>query len=283
MKSPELRTDAGLEGNNTLTYHLEPLKTVHLYSALAGFEPNGSISYIYMFAVIALMILIIACANYTNLATAQSAGRSGEIGMRKVMGASKKQVFLQFIGESSLITLLAAIAAVVLAVLLLPYFNVITGKQFVANDLLQPLPLLSLAAFAVAISFFAGLYPALLLSGTQIMGVLKKGFNFTGGNNTLRRTLIVLQFCISVFLIIYTVIIMQQMHYMQTKDLGYDKEQIVVLPIGGHMLNDFQSLKDAITQVPGVESVTASYETPEYVEWGDGVTATDERVNTIFR
>src|SRR6185295_13840076 len=103
--------------------HLEPLTMVHLYSSLAGFEPNGSITYIYMFAIIALMILIIACANYTNLSTAQSAGRSGEIGMRKVMGASKRQVFLQFIGESSLITFIAAAFAFVLGIMLIPYFN----------------------------------------------------------------------------------------------------------------------------------------------------------------
>src|SRR6185503_17814702 len=130
MKTPDVRTEARLEGNNYLTYHLEPLTKVHLYSKLSGFEPNGSITYIYMFAAIALLILVIACANYTNLATAQSAGRSGEIGVRKVMGASKKQVFFQFIGESAVITAVAALLAFVLAVLLIPYFNNITGKEF---------------------------------------------------------------------------------------------------------------------------------------------------------
>lgn len=277
MKTQEVRTDAGVQGNDYLTYHLEPLTRVHLYSSLAGFEPNGSITYIYMFAVIALLILIIACANYTNLATAQSSGRSAEIGMRKVMGASKRQVFIQFMSESSLITFIAAILALVLSIFLVPYFNNITGKQFTADALLQPLPLISLFVSAALVSFFAGLYPALILSGTQIMSVLKKGFNFTGGNNMLRKTLIVAQFGISVFLIIYTVIILQQMHYMQTKNLGYDKEHVVVLPIGGNMLQNFQSLKDAFAQVKGVESITASYETPEYVEWGDGITATDEK------
>lgn len=277
MKTPAVKTDAGLEGNNYLTYHLEALTKVHLYSSLAGFEPNGSISYIYMFAVIALLILIIACANYTNLATAQSAGRSGEIGMRKVMGASKRQVFVQFMSESSLIVFIAAVLALALSVLLIPYFNSITGREFTSTTLLQPLPLVSLIIFSLLVSFFAGLYPALILSGTQIMKVLKKGFNFTGGNNMLRKTLIVAQFGISVFLIIYTVIIWQQMHYMQTKNLGYDKQHIVVLPIGGSMLNNFQNLKDAFSQVRGVESVTASYETPEYVEWGDGITAVDEK------
>lgn len=277
MKTPAVKTDAGLEGNNYLTYHLEPLRKVHLYSPLTGFEPNGSIRYIYMFAIIALLILVIACANYTNLATAQSAGRSGEIGMRKVMGASKKQVFVQFMGESTLIVAFAAVLAFALSALLIPYFNAVAGKQFTMDVLLRSMPIIAMILLTVLVSFFAGIYPALVLSGTQVMGVIKKGFNFTGGNSLLRKSLIVAQFGISVFLIIYTVVILQQVHYMQTKNLGYDKEHILVLPIGGKMQQNFQDIKDAFTQVPGVESVTASYETPEYVEWGDGMTATDEK------
>jgi putative ABC transport system permease protein len=277
MKTPQVRTEAGLEGNDYLTYHLEPLEKVHLYSKLPGFEPNSSITYIYMLALIALLILIIACANYTNLATAQSAGRSGEIGMRKVMGASKKQVFFQFISESSVITFLAAALAFLLSAFLIPYFNDITGKHFTPDILMQPVPVTALIIFTIAVSFFAGMYPALVLSGTQIMGVLKKGFSFTGGNNLLRKTLIVAQFGISIFLIIYTVIILQQMHFMQTKNLGYDKDHIVVLPIGGDMMKNFESLKAAFAQVPGVESITSSYDTPENVQWGDGITAIDEK------
>jgi len=277
MQTSAVRKDAGMEGNDYLAYHLEPLAKVHLYSSLPGFEPNGSITYIYMFSVIALLILIIACANYTNLATAQSAGRSGEIGIRKVIGASKRQVFIQFISESSIITFLAAALALVLSIFLIPYFNIITGKQFTAGILLQPLPIIALTAFSILVSFFAGLYPALVLSGTQVIGVLKKGFSFTGGNNFLRKALIVAQFGISVFLIIYTIIILQQMHYMQTKNLGYDKDHIVVLPIGGNMLQNLRNLKGAFAQVPGVTSVTASYDTPENVQWGDGITAIDEK------
>ncbi|HEU4633539.1 MAG TPA: ABC transporter permease [Flavisolibacter sp.] len=277
MKTPAVRDDAGMQGNDYLAYHLEPLDKVHLYSSLAGFEPNGSMTYVYLFALIALLILIIACANYTNLATAQSAGRSGEIGMRKVLGASRKAVFWQFLSESAFISFMAAVLALVLGVLLIPYFNNITGKQFTAGVLLRPVALFGLLLFSLLVSFFAGFYPALVLSGMQVMGVLKKGFTFTGGSGILRKTLIVAQFAISVFLIIYTVIIMQQMNYMQTKNLGYEKDHVVVLPIGGKMLQDFKNLKEAFAQVPGVEAVTASYETPEYVEWGDGITAIDEK------
>ncbi len=277
MQTPAIRKDAGVEGNDYLAYHMEPLTRVHLYSSLAGFEPNGSITYIYMFSIIALLILIIACANYTNLATAQSAGRSGEIGIRKVIGASKQQVFIQFMSESSVITFIAAALALLLGIFLIPWFNDITGKHFTAGMLLHPLPIIALILFSVLVSFFAGLYPALVLSGTQIIGVLKKGFSFTVGNNFLRKALIVAQFGISVFLIIYTIIILQQMHYLQTKNLGYDKDHVLVLPIGGSMYNNFKNLKDAFADVPGVASVTASYETPENVGWGDGITAIDEK------
>ena len=182
MKTKEVRTEARLEGNDYLTYHLEPLKTVHLRSSLAGFEPNGNLTYIYMFGIIALLILIIASANYTNLATAQSTGRGNEIGMRKVLGASKNQVFFQFIGESTIITFLSAGLALVLAVLLVPYFNNITGKEFTSEILLKPVPIISLAIFAVLVSFLAGFYPAMILSGTKVLSVLKKGFRITGCN-----------------------------------------------------------------------------------------------------
>lgn len=277
MKTPGVKQDAKLEGNNYLMYHLEPLTSVHLHSTLAGFEPNGSMTYIYMFGIIGFLILVIASANYTNLSTAQSSGRGSEIGMRKVMGASRIQVFFQFMSESFVITAIAAVASFGLAVLLIPYFNSITGKSFSTATLLQPVPVITLILFSLLVSFLAGLYPALILSATKVIAVLKKGFTFTGGNGALRKSLIVIQFSISVFLIIYTAIIMKQMNYMQSKDLGYDKDHVVVLPVAGKMMNEFESIKSAIAGVPGVEAVTASYDTPEYVQWGDGISVTDEK------
>ncbi|ULQ54382.1 ABC transporter permease [Flavihumibacter fluvii] len=277
MNTQGVRTEARLEGADFLRYKLEPLTRVHLYSPLAGFEPNGNIRYIYIFGVIAFLIVLIACANYTNLATAQSVGRSGEIGIRKVMGASRQQLFFQFIGESTTITTIAAILAFGLSIWLLPYFNTISGKAFSAEDLLQPKPVLMLSALAIAVSFLAGAYPAMVLSGNALLGVMKKGFNFTGTNSILRKSLIVLQFGISVFLIIYTLIILQQINYLQHKKLGYDKDHVLVLPVDTKMTANYATIKAAIAAVPGVEGITASYETPEFVEWGDGIRATDER------
>ncbi|MDO5970847.1 ABC transporter permease [Flavivirga aquimarina] len=276
MQTDAIRSQAGLEGESYLNYHMQPLLDVHLKSDLAGFEPNGNMTYIYIFIIISLLILLIASANYTNLATAQSTSRSGEIGMRKVMGASKRQVFIQFISESTTITFIAAVLALLLCVLVLPYFNSITGKAFTKLELLQPISMLLLFLFSVIVSFLAGLYPALVLSGTNVMSVLKKGFRSPGGNGILKKSLIVGQFSISVFLIIYTMVILQQMDFIQNKNLGYNKDHVVVLPISRTMLENFETFKYGLEQISGVQSVTASYETPKFVKWGDGVNVVDE-------
>lgn len=274
MQTSEVKSQARLDKGNYLTYHLEPLTKFHLYSS---FSPDGSITYVYMFGIVALLILIIASVNYTNLATAQSASRSAEVGMRKVMGASKKQLFWQFIGESLVLTLLATFLAYGLGAFLIPYFNQVTGKQFTAEALMQPSILLLLLLVMVVVSVLAGAYPALVLSGAVVIDVLKKGFNFSGGSSMFRRTLIVVQFAISVFLVTYTVIVLQQMNYIRNKDLGYDKEHVLILPVDAKMRNNYNSLKQAIQMQPNVESISGGYESPAYVNWGDGISS-DEGV-----
>lgn len=277
MQTAAVRADAGVKGNDYLHFNIQPLTRVHLHSDLAGFEPNGSITYIYFFAAVALLILIIACANYINLATAQSVKRTGEIGMRKVMGASGRQVFAQFMTEAASITLLSAAIAILLCFLALPLFNRITGMGFSMSSVLKPVPVLSLILFSMLIGFLAGLYPALILARTQTMKVVKAGFASTSQNPWLRKVLIVAQFAASVFLIISTIVIVQQMYFMKTKDLGYNKDHIIVLPVYKSMMPEFQNIKEAFEGVQGVTSLTASYETPEFVEWGDGITTVDEK------
>jgi len=270
MQTPDVKSQARLDNGSYLTYHLEPLTKFHLYSS---FSPDGSITYVYMFGIVALLILVIACVNYTNLSTAQSAGRSAEVGMRKVMGASKKQLFWQFIGESLVLTIVATFLAYALSALLIPYFNQVTGKQFTTAALMQPSILLMVISVMLLVSVLAGAYPALVLSGAIIIDVLKKGFNFSGGSSTFRRTLIVVQFAISVFLVTYTIIVLQQMKYIHNKDLGYDKEHVLILPVDIKMLRDYASLKQAIQMQPNVESVSGGYDSPAYVNWGDGITS----------
>lgn len=273
MQTYTVRKEARLEGSDYLTYHLEPFTKVHLYSSLDGFEPNGNITYVYVLAVIALLILIIACVNYTNLAIAQSVNRNAEIGVRKVLGALRIQLFTQFIGESLLITFAALLLAILLSMQLLPALNGITGKHIIAAALLYPKPLLLVTAAGIIISFIAGAYPALVLSGTIITNILRAGFSFSSKGTGLRKSLIVVQFVISLFLISTTIIILQQMAYIRNKNLGYSKDHVIVLPIDYQLLNKYDALKASVEHLPGVKSVSGAYGLPTSVQWSDGITA----------
>ncbi len=264
------RDEMKLEENQYMRFHLEKLAEVRLHSKQDGFEPNSSITYIYILAAVAILIMLIACVNYTNLSTAQSASRSGEIGIRKVMGAEKGQVFRQFISESLLVTFIAVFISLVFAALLLPYFNQIAGKSFTPEIFFHPVSLTGLFVLAVTVAFSAGSYPALVLSNSKVIQVLKSGFNFTG-SSSLRKSLIVFQFVISIFLIISTIIILQQMAFIKNKDLGYDKEQILVLPVDRLVLEKYDEFKKEIASHSGVTSVAGAYEEPTHIGWSDGI------------
>lgn len=259
-----------LAGNDAMAFHLEPLSAVHLYSALDGLEPNSNINYLYALGAVALLILLIACVNYTNLSTAQSAGRSTEVGMRKVLGADRHQLFSQFIWESIILVLVAAGFAVLLAQLLLPYFNQLAGKHFTGHLLVAPATLATLLGVVVLVSFAAGAYPALVLSGSSTLAVLKSGVRFTGALG-LRRSLIVLQFAISSFLIISTIIIHQQLSYIRQKDLGYTKDHVLVLPIDNQIRENYDDFRQSLAASQGVLSIAGAYEEPTHIGWGDGL------------
>ncbi|MGC4035909.1 MAG: ABC transporter permease [Chitinophagaceae bacterium] len=262
-----------MEGNDYLTYHFEPLKSVHLHSALDGLEPNGNITYIYVLGVIAVMILLIACVNYTNLATAQSVGRSTEIGVRKVLGAGKQQLLKQFLGESFVTTFLALLLAIVASIALLPLFNSVTGKTFTASLLLQPLPILSLLLLAAIISLLAGSYPAFVLSNSGLVSILKSGVRVSSSGGGLRKSLIVFQFVISVFLVIATMVVLKQVAFIQHKEMGYEREQVVVLPADYKTRAVYYPLKKAMELNAGVISASGAYDAPTYVGWSDGLSA----------
>ncbi|EMR03962.1 ABC transporter permease [Cesiribacter andamanensis] len=266
------REELQLSGNNYMTYQLEPITEVHLYSPLDGFEPNSSITYIWVLAAVALLILLVACVNYTNLSTAQAAGRSAEIGMRKVMGASRRDIFFQFISEAFLLSLLAVAVALFLSFVLLPSFNQLAGRQLEQELLFQPLTLLLLLGLCAVVAMLAGAYPAMVLSGSKVIGILKKGFTFTGQAG-LRKGLIVFQFVISIFLLIATAIILQQLSFIQNKALGYSKEHVLELPIDAKMSENYDALRDALENLPGVRSVAGAYEAPTHIGWSDGLTA----------
>ncbi len=267
----EVARELNFTGSTYLTYHLEPLKRVHLYSSLEGLEPNGNITYIYILSAISILILLIACINYTNLATAQSASRSGEIGVRKVFGAQKWQLFNQFISESFVVTFFALVLAIIVSMQLLPLFNSISGKSITARMLLRPLPLFLMFISGAVVALLAGSYPAIILSGSRPVDILKSGFRVSSSGGGLRKTLIVFQFIISVFLIATTIIILQQLSFIQHTDLGYNKDQIIVLPVDNEMRKNYDDIKKAISANRDVNSVSGAYESPVFVQWGDGI------------
>ena len=271
MKSASIKQDYGAAGDQFMVFHMEPLLQVHLHSDLDGLEPNTNSVYVYILAAIAILILIIACVNYTNLAVAQSSSRGTEIGIRKVLGARKGQLFGQFIGEAALLSGLALLLSVLASVLLLPVFNQVAGKSFNALIFLQPLPIAVMLLCAVCISFIAGAYPALVLSNTKLTNILKSGVRLSSSGGSLRKSLIIFQFVVSVFLMIATTAIIRQLNFIRHKDIGYNKDQVLVLPVDQKTRALYQSLKLAFEDLPQVKSVTGAYETPIFVQWGDGV------------
>lgn len=258
------------------TFHLEPLMGQHLHSAVSNsFEPNGNMTFIYGLGIIAFLILLIACVNYVNMATAQSVHRSTEIGVRKVLGAGRSQLMGQFLGESLILSLLASGLAIVLCFMLLPVFNALTGREFLVTHLLAPQIIGGLLGLCLFIAFFAGSYPALVLTRTKLVSILKSGIRVSNSGGVLRKSLITVQFSIAVFLLVATLIISQQLSYIQHKNVGYDREQVLVLPIDHNTHAQYDLLKAAIENTPGVRSVTGAYEDPTSIGWGDGITVDD--------
>ncbi|MBA3675158.1 MAG: ABC transporter permease, partial [Chitinophagaceae bacterium] len=264
-----------LKGNDYITYELEPLKKVHLYSAYEGFEPNNSITYIYIIAAVAFLMLAIACFTYINLSTASSVERAKEVGIRKVVGAGKKNIFWQFISESFILTIVSVIISVVLALLLLPLFNQLAERQLIASSLLSPNIILFSLAIIICISLFAGSYPAFILSGFQPVKVLKGVFKNSNAGLGLRKSLIVFQFVISVFLIASTFIIQKQLHYIQNKNLGYNREHVIILPLDQKMQDNLSTIKTAFKSNPDVLNVATAVNDPSYIKGGYSMRRSD--------
>lgn len=261
-----------MTGKNFLTYQFESLTDVHLRSeAEGGIIASGDIRYIYIFSVIALLILIIATTNYMNLTTARATERAKEVGVRKVMGAVRGQLFWQFLGESMVVTLVALLLSIVLTVLLLPVFNTLSERELTLQILLQPAGIGALVGAWLVVSCIAGSYPSVALSYFQPIKVLKGAFKNTASGLALRKSLIVLQFMISVFLVIGTLVVKNQLHFIQNTKLGYDKQHVIALTTDERVNKNLPALKNELRQNPNVKSISLAYETPTFIKWGDGL------------
>jgi putative ABC transport system permease protein len=235
---PEFQHDMGVsyaearKSSNTFRFHLTSLRNIHLYAhSKYELEPNGDIQNVYIFGALAVFILLLGCANFTNLSTAASAGRAREVGIRKVVGSLKSQLIFQFLTESILLAIGATLIAYLLVFLSLPYFNQLSGKQ-VAFPLFLRFPALSGSfLLAILVGLMAGIYPAFYLSAFRTIKVLKGAVSKLGSSKGgLRSSLVVFQFLISIALIVSTLVVYRQLHYMQVRKLGYDREQVLFLP-----------------------------------------------------
>jgi putative ABC transport system permease protein len=251
----------------TLRLGLEPLTGIYLHSQHSyQIGPTSSAATVYAFLAIALFVLLIACVNYMNLATARSMQRAREVGVRKSVGASRGLLVRQFLGESVLMAMLALVVALVLVALALPFFNAVAGKELSFWTILSPEFLLALVAAALAVGLLAGSYPALVLSGFVPALVLKGELTTSRHGARLRQGLVVFQFAVSVALIVGTVAVIQQLNYVRAQDLGFDREHLVVLTAQGvpgvQMAQRYETAKERILQHPGVLSAAASSSSP---------------------
>jgi len=250
--------------NDVFQLKLYPLLDIHLYPAQEfEIEPQGSISSVYLFSAIAFLILIIACINFMNLSTARASKRAREVGIRKTVGAHRRQLRGQFLGESVLLAFMALILAVLLIRLFIPVFNSISGKFLSMGMLFQVSNWIILIGIALSAGLLAGLYPAFYLTRFDPARVLKGGVQSGVGKSIFRRSMAVIQFVISITLIIGTLIIFKQMDYIQKKSLGFDKENVVVLSAESNTIRqNIEAFRNTLTQDPRIKSVAVSSNVP---------------------
>jgi len=254
-------------GREDVVFHLQPLTGIHLHGTIRNdIEANSDIRYVYIFSVIAFLIVLIACFNTMNLSTARSVYRSKEVGVRKVVGAERKHIIRQFMSESIIFALAALVISVFLIKLLLPAFNSLVDRNLSFNFFSDNEILLGLFILAIIVGFISGSYPALFLSSFHPVHILK-GMRVHKGSSAFRNFLVVFQFSISIVLIIGTLVIYQQLHYIKTRDLGFHKEQIVIVDIKDENLkNVYQTMRNDLKQNPRILGASFSCDLPNEID-----------------
>ena len=263
------------EGDKKWKINLLPITKFHLQ------QGGGDSKLVTIFSSIAIFILLIACMNYMNLATARSALRAREVGLRKVAGARRGQLVKQFLGETLLLTLLAASLALLLVLISLGAFNHLTQKQLSLNIFNNPPFLLGLLALVLLVSLASGSYPAFFLSAYKPVQVLKGSVLRGSRGAVFRKIMVIGQFAISIVLLIGTLIIRQQLHYIRNKAMGWNREQVVILPVNDELAKQFQSLKRELRQSPKIVNVTVASSIPTRIgsvngiDWWEGKSPTE--------
>ena len=245
-----------------VSFHLQPLSKVHLdgkHGFYYNFYKLGYQDYIYIFSAIAFLILFIASLNYINLSTARYENRAKEVGLRKVIGANRKQLIYQFFYESMLFTILAVAFAFLIIEIMLPTFNSITGKQFIVREFFTSSAGFGIIGLILITGIFSGFYPAFFLSSFQPVRVIKGGsyVNLSGGLPKLRKVMVIVQFTLSILLILCTVFVYKQIIFLQNKDIGFDTNNIIHIPLRDNVAQKYEIVKRKLLENPNIQNVTA--------------------------
>jgi putative ABC transport system permease protein len=256
--------------DTTTDFMAAPFTRIHLYEYWGYGHNPGAIVFIYIFSAIAIFVLLIACINFMNLSTARSSTRAREIGLRKASGASKRAVIIQFFGESVLLAFISLFFALIIVSSILEVFNNVSGKELDFSNLLTPRFILAMILVTLIAGLISGIYPALYLSAFRPIKVLKGDLSAGMKSGWFRKVLVVVQFTLSVFLIIGTVIIYRQLNYMKSKDLGYDKENMFYFQMRGEIKDKYQTIKDAFLRDPQVLGVSAAGHQPHQIGSNSG-------------
>ena len=244
-------------------FKLQPLTSIHLHSNLEHeLEANSDISYIYIFSIVALALLLIACINFMNLSTARSANRAKEVGIRKTLGSTKGKLIQQFLTESILLTLIAVIIAIAIIILVLPYFSNLSGKTLEINFLNNFLTLPAIILFALVVGLLAGIYPAFFLTSFQPVKVLKGDTKMKGKGAWMRSGLVIFQFSISIILFIGTFIVYNQLQFIQNKKLGFNKDQLIIIEKTDDLAERVHVFKQKLLDQPDILNVTNHHSIP---------------------
>jgi putative ABC transport system permease protein len=254
----------GKQVNGVFRLRATRLDKVHFSYGLQSDLPVGNYSYIIIFSLVGIFMLLIASLNYMNMATARSVNRSREVGLRKVAGAGRGMLIRQFLGESMILIIAASSIAVIATLLILPSFNVLTGKSFNIGVLIEPLTLSLILLITIIVGFVSGSYPAVYLSSFTPVAILKTNVNPRHGKGALRKILVVFQFAISGILIICTIVVSGQQRFIKNKDLGLNKENVMIIPVTdtAFINHRMQSFKDELLKLPDIKGVSSSVTAP---------------------
>lgn len=250
------------------SFQVQPVTSIHLgENQLQSIKPTSDIKYLYIFGIVAVLLIFIGIINYVNLATAEATERNKEVGLRKVMGAGRMQLFGQFISESFILTFSALVFSILALYFMVDAFGDISGVPLQLGLLLTPAGLAVILGLLLLIAFLSGVYPALILSGMEPLKALGKNVKI-GGGAWLRKGLVVFQFFVSIGLLVATLIVQRQLEYMQSVNLGYDREEVVALSYHYNMRKSVGSLKNELLRTGAAQSVTLAADMPIYIKAG---------------